>query len=250
MILKRERKRFHDFIVLLNNQFFPMSKKSSNNILSLEFSPDEIRTTIDFDSTMRINSSDKGDLPSCKGKIKMTSGILVFIKSKSLGHVDKRLPSEVSEYPWESCSIFFLGKTSMGFFVVIIPQEFFTGSFENRKGRASMSSEHPFLPEIVKTLNGSISPWFSLWNEYHMNAHKQVKANNLRETVRVPSSSCSGHFIIHLGYFGNTHGSPCFNKVFAQGNTLFVSILTCPNGMSCNIHRMKRVKSGDSFLCL
>jgi len=139
---------------------------------------DEIRTTIDFDSTIRINSSDKGDLSSCKGKIKMTSGIRVFIKSKSLGYVDKRLPAVVSEYPWGSCSIFFLGKTSMGFFIVIIPQEFFTGSFKNRKGRTRMSSERTFLPEIVKTLNSSISSWFSLWNEYHMNTHKQVKANN------------------------------------------------------------------------
>ena len=61
---------------------------------------------------------------------------------------------------------------------MIIPQEFFTGSFKNRKGRTRMSSERTFLPEIVKTLNSSISSWFSLWNEYHMNTHKQVKANN------------------------------------------------------------------------
>ena len=50
-----------------------------------------------------------------------------------------------------------------------------------------MSSERTFLPEIVKTLNSNISSWFSLWNEYHM----------------------------------NTNGSPYFNKVLAQGNTLF-----------------------------
>ena len=39
-----------------------MSKDSSNNILPLKFSPDEISRTVDLNFTMRVNLSDKGDM--------------------------------------------------------------------------------------------------------------------------------------------------------------------------------------------
>lgn len=46
-----------------------------------------------------------------------------------------------------------------------------------------MPSEYPFLPEITKSLNRSISSLLSLWNKYQMDTQKQMKANNLRKTA-------------------------------------------------------------------
>ena len=62
MTLNRERERFDDPIVLFNNQSLSMSKNSGNNILPLKFLPDEISSSIDLNSTMGVNFSDKEDL--------------------------------------------------------------------------------------------------------------------------------------------------------------------------------------------
>ena len=62
MSLNRERERFNNPIILFNNQSLSMSKDSSNNILPLKFSPDEISRTVDLNFTMRVNLSDKGDM--------------------------------------------------------------------------------------------------------------------------------------------------------------------------------------------
>ena len=247
MTFNRERERFNNFIVLLNKQSLSMSKDSSNNILSLKFSPDEIGRTIDLDSPMRVNLSDEGDFSLRNREIEMSAIIPVFFKIKTIWQMDKGFPEAVFKHSRESCAMLFLSKTSVRFFIMVISQESFTGLSKDIKGRAVMSMKHPFLPESIKTLNGGISAWFSLWDEYQMDSHKQMQSNNLRDAIRVSPSTCSRHLIIHLGYCGNAHKSPCFNQMSAERNGLFISKLTCESRMSCHIHSMKGVESGNPF---
>ena len=84
MTLNRERERFDNPIVLFNNQSLSMSKNSSNNILPLKFSPDEICRPIDLNSTMGVNFSDKGDLSFCNRDIKIPIGVNISFKGKTL----------------------------------------------------------------------------------------------------------------------------------------------------------------------
>ena len=247
MTFNREREELDNLLVLFNNQSFSMSKNGCNNILPLKFSPDEIRRAIDLNFTMRINFSNKRDLSLCNRKIKMTIRVDVFIKVKSFWQMPERSPETVFKYPGESCAMFFLCKSPVRFLIVVIMQKTFTGSSKDSKCRTIMSPEHPFLPEGIKTLNRCISTRLSPWDKYQMYFHEQVKTDKLGDTVRVASSTCGRHLVIHLRYPGNSHKSPCFNQMSTQRDSLFIRKLTCEGCMPCNIHSMKRIKSSESF---
>jgi len=248
MTLNWKRERFDNPIVLFNNQSLSMSKDSGNNILPLKFLPDEISSSIDVNSSMGVNFSDKGDFPFCNRDIKIPIGVNISFKGKTLWQMSEGLPEAVSEYARESCAVFFLGKTSMWFLIMVISQKAFTGSSKRRKCRTIMSSDHSFLPELIKTFNRGISSRFSLRDEYKMNSQKQMKAYNLRNAMRITTSTCGSHLVIHLGYAGNPHKSPCFNEMSAQRDSLFISELARKDCMSCHVHCMKGIESGNSLL--
>ncbi len=247
MTLNWKREGFDDFILLFNNQSLSMSKNRSNNILTLKSSPDKVSRAIDLNFTMRVDFSDERDSSFSNRDIKMSVGVDVSSEGKTLWQMPEGFPEAVSEHPRESCAMFLLGKPSMWFLIMVIPQKSFTGSSKDSEGRTIMSSKHSFLPEGIKTLNRCISAWFSLWDKYQMDAQKQMKSDNLRKAVGVASSTCGSHLIIHLRYLGNSHISPCFNQMSAQRDSLFIRELTCEGCMACNIHGMKRIKSGDPF---
>ena len=165
MPLNWKRERFDDLIFLFNNQSLSISKDSSDNILPLKFPPDEISRTIDLNCTMRVNLSDKGDPSLCNRDIKMAFGILVVFKVKPLWQMSKRFQEAISEYAGQSCAVFFLGKPSMRFLIMVIPQKAFTGFSKDSNGRTIMSSKHSFLPEFIKTFNRGVSSRFSLRDE-------------------------------------------------------------------------------------
>ena len=247
MAFNRERERFDNPIVLFNNHSLSMSRNSGNNILPLKFLPDEISSTIDVNSSMGVNFSDKGDLPFCNREIKMSIGVNISFKGKTLWQMSEGLPVAISEYARESCAVFFLGKTSMWFLVMVISQKAFAGSSKRSKCRTIMSSDNSFLPELIKTFNRGISSWFSLRDEYKMNSHKQMKTNNLRNAIWITTSTSSSHLIIHLRYLRKPHKSPCFNEMPTKGDSLLISKLTGKCRMSCNIHSVKRIKPDNSF---
>jgi len=177
----------------------------------------------------------------------MSIRIDIPLKSKTLWQMSEGFPETVSEYPGESCAMFLLGKPSMGFLIMVIPQKTFTGSSKGREGRTIMPSKYSFLPESIKALNRGISTWFSLGDKYQMDAQKQMESDNLRKAIGVASSTCGSHLIIHLRYLWNPRGSPCFNQMSAQRDGLFIRELTGEGCMACNIQGMKRIKPGDSF---
>jgi len=247
MTFNWERKRFDDFILLFNNQSPFMSKDSSNNILPFKSSPDEVSRAIDLNFTMSINFSDKGDLSLCNREIKMTRGVNVFNKVKSFWQMSEILPVSISEYPWESCTVVFLDKSPVRFLIVVIPQESLTCSSKGRKVGTTVSSKHSLLPEFIKAFNRGISSGFSLRDKYQVNSQKQVKADDLREAIRITSSTCGSHLIVHLRYAGNAHKSPCCNQMSAQRDGLLISELTCKCCMPCNIHGVKGIEASDTL---
>jgi len=156
-------------------------------------------------------------------------------------------PEAVFEYTGESCAVFFLGKTPMWFLIMVIPQKPFTGSSKSSKCRTIMSSNYPLLPEHIKTLHSGISARFSLRDKYQMYSQKQMKANNLRNAIRITTSTCSRHLVIHLGYLWDPHKSPCFNEMPTKGDSLLISKLTGECCVSCHIHSVKGIESGNPF---
>ena len=91
MTVNRKRKRFDDFILMFNNKFFPMSKYSSNNILPLQFLSNEVGESIDFDSAMGVNFSDKTEDEWLKG-MALGKGIRDYEEFKTTGFYQPEVP--------------------------------------------------------------------------------------------------------------------------------------------------------------
>ena len=140
MTLDWKRKRLDNLVVLFNNQSLSMSKDSSNNILSFKFSPDEVCRTINLNSTVMVNLSNKRDLSLCNREIKMPIGINISFKAKSFGQMFEGFKEAVFEYPSESCAVFFLSKTPVRLLVMVILKESLISSFKGVKGWAIISS--------------------------------------------------------------------------------------------------------------
>lgn len=247
MTLNWKRERFDNPVVLFNNQSLSMSKDSSNNILTFKSSLNEISRAINLNFTMRINFPDKKDSSFCNREAKVTIGINIFIKAKSLWQMSKRFPEIVSEYSRESCAMLFLSKPSVGFLIMVIPQESLISSSKSTKGRTIMSSKDSLLPEIIKTFNRGVSTWLSLWDEYQMYSHKQMETDKLGDTVGVASSTSSCHLVVHLRYSGNPQILPCSDEMLTKGNGLFVWKLAGGNCMPSHIHSMNGIESGNPF---
>lgn len=247
MTLNGERERFDNLILLFNEQSLSMSKDSSNNILPLEFPSDEVRRSVDLNFTMRVNFSDKGDSSFSNRDVKMPVRIDIPLKGKTLRQMPEGFPEAISEYSRESCAMFFLSKSSMWFLIIVIPQKLFILSFKSSKSRTVVPSKHPFLPEGIKTFNRCIPSRFSLRDKYQMDSQKQMESDNLRKAEGVASSTSSRHFIVHLGYPGNSHESPRLNQMFAQGDGLLIGELTCESRMACHIYGIEGIESFNPF---
>ncbi|MEM4722083.1 MAG: hypothetical protein QXT73_08505 [Candidatus Methanomethylicaceae archaeon] len=174
-------------------------------------------------------------------------GIDISLQGKSLWQMPEGVPKVISEPSRESRAMLFLGKPSMGFLIVIIPEKTLTGFLEGSKSRTRMPSKHPLLPESIETLHRGVSARFSSGDKDQMDTQKQMESDNLRKAEGVAASSWGGHLIIHLRNLGDPHGSPRFHRMPAEREGLFIRELTGKSGMACHIKGMKRVKSGDSF---
>jgi hypothetical protein len=247
MFFNWKRKRFDNLIMLSNNKLSSMSKKRSNNILSLKASPDEVRSSINFDSTMSINLSDKRDFSSRNRQLKISMSINICIETEVLGQMPECLPEIISEYSWKSCAVFLTGKTSVRLLIMVIVQKSLAGSPEGMYCRACMPLQHSFLPETIEALNSSIPAWFSLRDKYQVYSQKKMHSDDLGYAVSVSASTGSRHLIIHLRNPWNPKICPRFSQMSAERNSPFISELTGENRMSCHIHRMKGIESYNSF---
>ena len=144
-------KRFDDFILMFNNKFFSMSKYSSNNILPLQLSSNKVGESIDIDSPMGINFSDKRDFSFRNRQLEIPFMIHICGKTKAIGQMSERFPYLILKYAGKSCTIFLCSKPSMGLSIMIVLKESFAGSPEGTNGWAIMSLEHSLLPECPRS---------------------------------------------------------------------------------------------------
>lgn len=247
MIFNWKSKRFDDLVLMLNNKFFSISKYSSNDILSLQFSSDKVRESIDIDSSMGINFSDKRDFSFRNRQLEITFRINICVNTKAIGQMSEKFPYLVFEHTGESCTIFLCSKHSMRLPVVIILKESFAGFSESQNGWTIMSLEYSFLPERVEAFDRCVSSRLSLWNKDHMNSKKQMQSDKLRDTELIPSSTDSRHLIVRLGYPRNAQISPSFKEMHAKRKGLFVCTLACKSCMPSHINCVKSIETNNAF---
>ncbi len=245
MTFNRKSKRFDNLVLMFNDKFFPMSKYSSNDILSLQLSSNKVGESIDFDSAMGINFSDEGDFTFRNRQLDIPFRIDIYVKAKAIRQMSERFPYLIFEYTGEPCAIIFISKPSMGLPIMMILKEFFAGFSKGTNGWAIMSLEHSLLPERVEALDRGVSSRLSLWNKNHMNSKKHMQSNKLRDTELISSSTDSRHLVVRLRYPGNAQISPSFNKMQAKRKGLFICTLTCKNCMATHINGVKRVETND-----
>lgn len=246
MTFNRKSKRFDDFILMLNDKFFAMSKYCSNNILSLQFFSNKVGEPIDVDSPMGINFSGEGDFSPRNRQIEIPFRINMCFKTKAIRQMPEGFPYLILEYAWESCTIFFCGKPSMGFPIMIVTKKSFAGFSKSNNSWTIMSLENSFLPERIEAFDSGVSSRLSLRDKDQMNSKKQMQSNKLRDTELISPSACGSHFIIHLGYMRNAQISPSFNQMPAQRKGLFICVLACKSRMPGHINCVKRIEADNS----
>ena len=246
-IFNWKRERLNNPIVLFNDKFFPMSKNSSNNILTFKSFSDKVGESIDFDSGIGVNFSNIGYSPSRNRQFKSPFRINICSDTKSFRDVSEGSPEIVSEYPRKSCIVFFLDKSSVRFLIIIVIKKAYVDSPQGINGRTIMPSKHSILPESIKAFNRGISPWLSLRDENQMNPEEKMKPNNLGYAVFISPSACSRHLVVHLRYFRNSHKLPCINKMPAKRKGLLTIELTCKSSMPCHINSVEGIKACNSF---
>ena len=224
-----------------------MSKNSSNNILAFESFSDEIRESVDFNPAMGINFSDIGDSPSCNRQFKIPLIINICCETKAFRDVAEVPPEIVSEYSGESCIMFFMGKSSVRFLVIVVVKETFVDSPKGINGRTIMSAENSILPEGIKALNRGVPARLSLRDETQMNPKEKMKPNDLGYAVFISSSACGRHLVVHLRDPRNPHKFPRINKMLAQRKCLLVFKLTSKSCIPCHINSVKGIKACNSL---
>ncbi len=222
MTLYGKRKSLDRLTLVFYHQFLVLGKNGCNKVLPLKLFPDKVLNTVNLNFTMSVHLPYKGDFAFRNGNIETSLCIPVRSEIELCWYMFQRLPQSVSVYSRKPCAMVFLGKPAMRFLILIIQQKLPVDLPQTCEGRTRMPSQHPFLPKIIKTLNRGISSRLSLRNKYQVNTQKQMKANDLRNTVRISTSSRSSHLIVHLRYRGNSYVSPCLRQMFAQRNQLFV----------------------------
>jgi len=246
MIFNWKSKRFNDLVLMFNNKFLSISKYSSNNILPLQSSSNEVGESIDVDSSVGINLSDERDFSFGNRQREIPFRVDICVKAKTIRQMFERFPYLIFEYAWKPCAVFFLSKPSMGLPIMQILKKPFTVSSEGTNSWAIMSLEYPVLPECVEAFDRGVSSRLSLRNKDQMNAKKQVQSYKLRDTELIPSSARSRHLIVHLGDPRNTQKSPRFNKMQAERQGLFIGGLAGKSCMPSHIDCMERVETSNS----
>ncbi len=122
MTLYGKRKSLDRLILVFYHQFLALRKNGCNNVLSFKLFPGKVLITVNFNFTMSIYFPYKGDFSSRNGNIETASCIQVRFEIEPYGYMFQRLPQRVSEYSRKPCTMVFLSKPAMRFFILIIPQ--------------------------------------------------------------------------------------------------------------------------------
>jgi len=220
-----------------------MRKDRGHNILMLKFLADEVGRTIDFNFSLRVHLTGKGDPSLGDGEMEIAFEIFVVIQVKPLWQMSQRTPALVPKHPRKSGAILLLGQTPMRLLIMVIPQESLIGSFQRPQGRALMPVQDSFLPEAIKTLHRGIPPGLSLGDEDQMDPQEQMETDGLGEAVRITSSPDGCHLVIHLGNVRNPHRAPGFHQMSAKRNRLFICKLTAKSRMPDHIDGLKGIEA-------
>jgi hypothetical protein len=102
------------------------------------------------------------------------------------------------------------------------------------------------LPSFAEALDGRVAAGLLWRDEAKMDPEKEVKPDDLGETVAKPFSSRSGHLVVYPGDPGKAHKAPRFNKMAEERDRLFIEELMGRNGLADDIDGMERIEPTKS----
>lgn len=163
MTLYGKRKSLDRLTLVFHHQFLALCKNGRNKVLPLKLFPDKVFNTVNLNFTMSVHLPYKGDFSFRNRNIETSLCIQVRFEIEPYGCMFQRLPQRVSVYSRKPCTMVFLGKPTVWFLILIMPQESLVDFPQSCTGRTRMSSQYPFLPKIIKTLSTVAflpgSPW-------------------------------------------------------------------------------------------
>jgi len=243
--LEGEGKRFNEFALMFEKDAAMMRGEYSHHILVFQFSADEVFSSVELDTSAGINLANPGN--QALGNRQRQSALVVEIGSE--GKTDRQVteswPEAVSEDAGKAGSVLVQAEAAAGLAEVIIIEESTAGPAQPPKIWAVVP-ENPALPGVIEALHSGIPTGLFRRDEAKVDSEKQMKPDDLGEAVTIPSSSRSGHLVVHLGDLGQAHNAPRINEMREQREGSFVPKLMGRSRLTGDIDGMERIEPGET----
>src|SRR4030042_323023 len=106
--------------------------------------------------------------------------------------------------------------------------------------------KNPDLPGVIEALHSCVPTGLFWGDEEKLDPEKQMKPDDLGETVTIPSSSRGGHLVVHLGDLGQAHKVPGIKEMRKQGERPFIPELMGRGRLTGDIDGVEGIEPGDT----
>lgn len=222
-----------------------MRRQRGHYILPFQFSADEIFVTIELDPAMGIDLANPGNQALSNRQRQPALALEIRVESKTGRKMAESRPESISEDTRKAGSVLVRAEAPAGLAEVIIIEESTAGPPQQSEVWAAVP-ENPGLPGVIEALDDGVATGLFRGDEPKVDPEKQMKPDDLGKAVTIPSSSRSGHLVLHLGDLGQAHKAPRINEMREQGDRPFVPKLMGRSRLTGDIDGMKGIEPGDT----
>jgi hypothetical protein len=240
-----EGDRLDELPLVLDEDPPVMGRERGHNVLSFQFSADEIFGAVELDTAVTVDLTDERHPALSDGKNQMTAGIDVGIEREAVREMAEGRPGPIAQDSGEPGPVVGQGEATAGLLEVVIAKE--AGTCPPQRPQVGTEvKKDPFLPESVEAFHGGVASRLSRRDEEEVDAQQEMEPDDLGEAVAIPASSRGGHLVVHLGDPGEPHKAPGINKMAAEGDRLLIGELTGRGCLPDDIDGVEGIEADDA----
>ena len=243
--LEGERNRFDEFTLVFNKDAAMMRGQRGHDILPFQLSADEVFGAVELDPAVGIDLANPANQALGNRQRQPALAVEIGIESKTGRQVTESRPEAVSEDAGKAGSVLVRAEGAAGLAEVIIIEESIAGPSQRSEVGAAVP-KNPDLPGVIEALHSCVPTGLFWGDEEKLDPEKQMKPDDLGETVTIPSSSRGGHLVVHLGDLGQAHKVPGIKEMREQGERPFIPELMGRSRLTGDIDGVEGIEPGDT----
>ena len=243
--LEGERNRFDEFTLVFNKDAAMMCGQRGHHILPFQLSADEVCGAVELDPAVGIDLANPGNQSLGNRQRQPALAVEIRIESKTGRQMTESRPEAVSEDAGKAGSVLVRAEGAAGLAEVIIIEESGAGPPQRSEVWAAVP-KNPDLPGVIEALHSCVPTGLFWGDEEKVDPEKQMKSDDLRKAVTIPSSSRRGHLVVHLGDLGQAHKTPRINEMREQGERPFIPKLMGRSRLAGDIDGVEGIEPGET----